>query len=404
MISLSYEDVVLKKNKIDEGESFMKKSIMLIVLVCCLVVPVGAVGMESLYDLIVPQEYSILTVSGGLGSAGGVSSLSQNAFEMTVSSGGGFSVDLGAKGDYLRVDQTADTYLLLSAHGELNAGVSGAGLLLRDNQGIAYKAYGLDIEGMDGFFTAGGSYNVSPSTSGVTFRLAPYTGIGIGRSYDISTIIYIELMMKHLGLTPTEDTVRAAAEVMYTAGELINRYTDDLSENYVEYYNKLAEALGVPERAMEVRYIGMSQVFDFEQARYNGFSYGWEAMAGLEAELSYFTSFNAGGNVTLNGVCSGFLMENMLYYKARADIEVGFNSGIVFNTLAQGNVVYLPEDYHWWAEGGAEVSYGLTPGFGLKILGEGHYLLNPQFDTYAGVSVSNSSGFAVFSGGQYRIW
>lgn len=382
----------------------MKKSIVMIILGCCLAGAVSAVGMESLYDLVVPQEYSVLTVSGGLGNAGGVSSLSQNAFEMTVSSGGGFIVDLGAEGDYLYVNQTADTHLLLSAHGELEAGVSGVGLLLRDNQGIAYKAYGLDIEGMDGFFTAGGSYNVSPSTNGVTFRLAPYTGIGIGRSYDISTIIYIELMMKHLGITPTEEKVRAAAEVMYTAGELINRYTDDLSENYVEYYNKLAEALGVPERAMEVRYIGMSQVFDFEQTRYNGLTYGWEAMTGLEAELSYFGSFSAGGNVTMNGVYSGFLMENMLYYKALADVAVGFNGSVVLNTLAQGNVVYLPEDYHWWAEGETEVSYGLTSGFGLKILGEGHYLLNPEFDTYAGISVSNSSGFAVYAGGQYRIW
>ncbi|MCF7933764.1 MAG: hypothetical protein K9M84_04045 [Spirochaetia bacterium] len=379
----------------------MKRAAALLVILCLAGFAASGIGTESVYDLVVPQSYSTLSVSGALGSLGN-SSLGNNVLEIDLS-GGTTSFSIGGTGMYYYMHQDEDTFFEVDAEATVFANTTSAGIDLPINNLVRFKSYTLDLEGYPGFIAAGGDGTLNLRTTGITTEIRPYIGVGVGREYSIDTILTAEVMMKHLGVEPTEERVRAAAEVMYTSAKIFSQYTDDRRENAIEYYTQLAAAMGIPDRVLDVIFITSSQIYDYEVARYTGFTKGWEAMVSLNPTFSYFTTASFSGTIDIGASYGDFFLDQMLYAKAWATGSVGFNSGLTYGLSADLQAVYLPEDYRWWAEGHLELGVSNSSSFSADVLGEGHYLLNPNFDIHAGAQIG-TSGLKIFAGGFYRIW
>jgi len=211
----------------------MRKVLAFVCMVMLVAVgTLSGAGMESLYPLVVPYEYTELNVQGGLFPDAVRINLDLAPF--------GFDADVGGSGNYQYENQTAKDFMDLNANASLRMGTTSITTTLGGDG--TYKSYSLDIQSMPGFYTAGGSFFFMPAFVGgstnIQLELAAFGGVGIGRIYNITTIRTIELMMKHLGVTPTEENVKAAAEIIYTNRYRLNKYSDDNSANYVEYYQK----------------------------------------------------------------------------------------------------------------------------------------------------------------------
>jgi hypothetical protein len=392
----------------------MKK---LSVLVCIFILTAGlafSAGVENLYTLVVPETFTSLYLQGALGGAP-LSNESLDAVEITLGTAPfSFDIDAGGEADYSLRKQEADSLMILNATGSLQLGTSVLGANINANG--EFKRYGLDLGGMKGFYGFGGNFMLNPrypvgGTASVRLRLEPYGQIGVGRMYTIATLKEIELIMRHLGLEPTEERVKAVAEIMYTFRSRMGKYSENEMENYVEYYTAIAEAMGAPERALEIVYIGASQTYAFERTRYNNMQVGWEAGGKLSMLLDIDTSNQFGIGMEFFGDYGTFLMENRLYMLADASLTLSYTSGLltplVFGVGVGGTVRYLPEDYHWWIEGMARILFdtGLNPKFRVNLAGEIDYLLTPNFRTYGGLSISNNFGtICAYAGGQYRVW
>ena len=387
----------------------MKKVFVILCVFVIGLTSISATGMENLYTLVVPQQFTTLSLQGGLGGT--------RAAEIAIDLSAPISLNanVGASGTYVYENQGMDDFLRIDANANLRVGTT---VFLRPtlNADAEYKSYSLDLGGMPGFFSAGGSFNFNAmtTTGGTNFgiTLQPFGGIGVGRSFSITTIRQIELIMKYLGITPTEANVRAAAEIMYGNRSHFNQYTDDNSKLWVEYYRALAQAMGAPDKVLDIIYIANSQVYAFERARYNNFRYGWEAEARLVPELwvgSGGSTFSI--ELLINGDYAGFTMENMLYYLLEGDFELIIDpSGAPIIAVVvdlEGSVSYLPENFRWWANAGLNfrVDTRETQIFNLSANGSVNYMLNPNFTTYAGVALNNNfANISIFAGGNYRIW
>jgi len=387
----------------------MKKVFVIFCVFVIGLTSISATGMENLYTLVVPQQFSTLSVQGGLGGT--------RAAEIAIDLSAPISLNanVGASGTYVYENQGMDDFLRIDANANLRVGTT---VFLRPtlNADAEYKSYSLDLGGMPGFFSAGGSFNFNAmtTTGGTNFgiTLKPFGGIGVGRSFSITTIRQIELIMKYLGITPTEANVRAAAEIMYTNQSHFAQYSDDNSKLWVEYYRALAQAMGAPDKVLDIIYIANSQAYAFERARYNNFRYGWEAEARLQPEIWV----GSGGStfaieLLINGDYAGFTMENMLYYLLEGDFELIIDpSGAPIIAVVvdlEGRVSYLPKDFRWWANAGLNfrVDTRETQIFNLSAFGSVNYMLNPNFTTYAGVALNNNfANISIFAGGNYRIW
>jgi hypothetical protein len=379
----------------------MRKAAALLVILCLAGFTASGIGTESVFDLVVPQSYSTLSVYGALGSLGN-STLGNNVLEIDLS-GGTTSFSIGGTGRYYYMHQDADTFFEVYPGAVVTVNTTSAGIFLFTGNPVSFKSYTLDLEGYPGFIAAGGTGNLNLRTSGITTEIRPYIGVGVGREYSIDTILTAEVMMKHLGVEPTEERVRAAAEVMYTRTKIFNQYTDDRRENVIEYYTKLAEAMGIPDRVLDVIFITSSQMYDYEVTRYAGFTSGWEAMVSLNPTFEYSTTAPFSGTIDIGASYGDFFLDQMLYARAAASGSVGLGSGLTYGLSADLQAVYLPEDYRWWAEGHLELGVSNTSSFSADVLGEGHYLLNPNFDIHAGAQIG-TSGLKIFAGGFYRIW
>lgn len=384
----------------------MKKVLAIVCMV--MLVAIGSLtgaGMESLYPLVVPYEYTELTVQGGLFPDAVKIELDLSPFS--------FDADIGGLANYQYESQTTTDFLDLNANTRLQLGTTSITTSL-GGDGI-YKSYSLNFDDMPGFYTAGGSFLFIPSFVGgatnIQLELAAFGGVGLGRIYNITTIRMIELMMKHLGITPTEENVKAAAEVIYTNLYRLNKYTEDTSKNYIEYYRALAAAMGAPDKILELIYIGQSQRYAFERNRYNNLKFGWEvqARAGLAIDINTSTDF--GFNVQLMGEFADFLMENKLHYNLNGGVAAGFDSDAVtklrFTINLLGRATYLPDDPQWWAVGSAEVTLDtwFTPIIDIELLGTGFYMLEPNLTLYAGVGITSLfTDYTIRAGGNYRVW
>ncbi|MGM0431412.1 MAG: hypothetical protein ACQEQU_01720 [Spirochaetota bacterium] len=371
-----------------------------------------AEGVENVYDLVVPHEYSSLEVYGGLGSVP-LSSQGDNLAELHLNFTPPGSIVFAARGDaeYNYVHQTLTELLDIEAEAQLR--LASTSFLSLDGD-ADYESHTLEFSGMDGFYTAGGEVAFRPSIpSGwfsPVFRLAPYGGVGIGRIYSIEIVRAIELMLGHLGVEPTEERIRAAAEVMYTSFSRKNKYTDNTQENYVAYYTELAEALGVSDRIVDVIHLNYSQEYAFEVARFRNFSYGWQARALLQPRLNVYSNSTSSFRLDtiIDGAYADFTMDDQLYYRGDGSMTLGVGTGgTSFDVTLRGRTAYLPENPRWWVAGEADLglSTGRTPLIRLDILSEGYYLLEPNFTVYGGVSVvQNFTDMYLYAGGRYRIW
>jgi len=364
---------------------------------------------NEIYDLIVPESYSTLIINGALGDVGGNSWLlnySQNALELSVANGS-FNVDAKANAAYQLFNQTATNELNIGANGNFQFGTIQNRLFANINGG--YSSYDLDISGMPGFWYAGGTANVTTTFSTLSVNLLPEAAIGVGRTYSISNVYKAKKMMEHLGVTPTVDKVEAVVSVFQKSGEILNKFSNDSTSLYKDYYQQLATAMGIEDRALDILILDTwgSQKYDYERAKFIGMISGWTAFISANAEYnSSASSFSIEGGP--KGVIGGFLMNDMLYYDANALFKVSYtlNSTTSFNLNAQGRAVYLPNDYRWWAEAIADIGYniGATSPFTFDLSTAGYYLINNNFRVYTGLRFDQTPGLYLFAGGEIRLW
>ena len=394
----------------------MKRVFMVLCISLFSIGLIFAEGIENLYTLVVPDTFTSLALNGSLGSDSLMGEFN-DALQIEIgTSPFSFDLDGGVNATYIYSNQTLDSNLDLNGTAALRLGTSVIGANIVANALIT--KYGVDFGDMKGFYAYGGNLTLRPqyfvgSTTNFYMSLTPLGIFGIGRMYNINTLKSIELMMKHLGLVPTEATVRAVADIMYTNRTRLNRYSEQSSENYVMYWKAIAEAMGVPDRVLDLLFIGNSQTYAFEQERYQNMQYGWDAGVRIEPKMVIQTGsgFDGGIKLTLFGDYGAFLMENALYLLANGTIELNYFSGnmtpLTFGISLNGNVRYLPEDYRWWVEGllGINFDTSTTPKFDIDLGGEFDYLLAPNFRTYAGLSfVNNFDMLCFYAGGNIRLW
>ncbi len=389
----------------------MKKSLLLVLIISLFTYSIFADEYEEIYDLVVPESYSFLTIDGGLGNVGGLSSslnYSENIIEISAVNGT-FNFNIQGDASYRLFNQTKTDEYNITAVGNVKAGTISTGLFA--NSSAYYTSYDLDVNGMNGFWNAGGEVTINALTSSLTYTLAPYGAIGVGRVYSIYNVYRAKLMMEELGVEPTPEKVEKVVSVFQTGNEIFNRFNDDSTALYKEYYQKLADAMGISDRAMDVLILNTwnSQKYAFDRARFVNMISGWDGR--FAATFTYQQNvgssvfkLNAGPEARIGG----FLVEDSVYYDADAEIKMDYNIGGAFNYYLDigGRVVYLPSDFRWWAEAFAEIGYNsssFTP-FQFDIAGAGYYLINNNFRVYAGLRIDEAPGFYIFAGGEIRLW
>jgi len=389
----------------------MKKRFLLLLILPLFVNSIFADEYNNLYDLIVPESFSSLTIDGGLGNVGGNSSqlnYNDNILEMTIANGS-FSLDVQADASYRLYNQTETTQLDIQTTGRVWVGPIQSGLFASLN--ADYTSYDLDIGGLSGFWYAGGYSNINANTTFLTLNVSPKAAIGVGRVYTIYDVYRAKLMLEHLGVTPTPEKVEAVVAVFQKSNEILNQYSNDSTKAYKEYYQKLAEAMGIENRALDVLIIDIwnSQKYAFERARFVGMVNGWDARLGAEFQYekntgpsTYRVKFGPEAQI------GGFLMEDLFYFDADAGVKLDYilNGTLAVNVNTMGRMVYLPDDYRMWAEAIVDIDYlsqATTP-FQFDIAGAFYYLINNNFKTYGGLRFDESLSFSLFAGGEIRIW
>jgi hypothetical protein len=392
-----------------------------VVLAVCLIVAgiglVSAAASTGLYTLVIPEQYSTMEVQGGVGGAPGADVV---RLELdTAPSDVRFSI--GADADYQWYRRTENTTMDIGASGTVSFGNS---LLRLDFEADpSLKSYTLDLGPMKGFFNVGAQFDLwgwipLPGTTEIRVDLYPFGEVGIGRLYSIYTLKRIETIMKHLGVTPTEANIRQVAEILYKQNERLLELNDDFSQNYHSFYTDIANAMGIPEKVLDLVVLGNSQRYAFEIVRYLGLEHGWEAGIRLTPGVTYQKSTSPAttdfrGSLYLYGEYGRFLIEDMLHLGADAGVRLAYETDHTdkFYAIvgASGTVRYLPDNYRLWAEGKVNVNYStsstLANPFDLDIRADLNYMINPNFTTYGGVSLLNTfKNLAVYAGGKIRLW
>jgi hypothetical protein len=387
------------------------------VCIMCLLFLLAAGGVlfaqdyDQFYDLVVPYTHDYLSVGGSLGS--------NNALEIeldTTTSPASFSFDIGGMGEYRYWIQKSDESVFLTPSGSIKIGTTQINLAPSVNG--SYTSYSLDLGDYQGFYRVGGSggitINSSSGSTNTNLLLNPYGEIGVGRIHSSIRIIrQVLLIMDKLGIEATEEQVRASAEIIATSFARLNVYSENNTDNYREYYNDLAEALGYTGDILNLVYIVNSQEYSFEIGRSSFMNYGWEAGVRLAPDF-YYNSLNSAGNkasfgfdLVLSAKYADFAMDGMLYYYGSASMTPGYSTAFTFSTNIYGEAAYLPDDPRWYARGWARIAFNKdsSPKLGLTLGATGNYLLSPNFVTYAGLSVTtNFASITASAGGTYRIW
>lgn len=395
----------------------MKK---LFLLTCLIIASTGlltAATSSELYTLVVPTELSILEVEGGAQGAPGsnVAWFELDTTNMTT------SFDVGLSGTYLWFKQTETTLLNVFTDGGFT--VDDNELDLNFSGNFSFKSYSLDLGPMKGFYAAGSTISLPfikipwNSAFRMWLEFSPYGEIGIGRYYNIFTIKRIQTIMDHLGLVPSEEAIRNVAKIMYKQYERLNLFTDDTSQNHISYYQDIASAMGIPDRAIDIVLTSESQRYKFEIQRYNSLIYGWEAKAKLTPTLRYNKDTTSSqitflGTLSFIGDYGSFLIDDKLHLGAHGDISLKFGSTSTpqFWVVAgiSEKVTYLPENYRMWVDSSLAVEYDTsktTDKFTLDVDAMLRYMINPNFTVYGGAGYGTGSDtVSVFAGGNIRIW
>ncbi|MGD1822204.1 MAG: hypothetical protein ACPKM0_05490 [Pleomorphochaeta sp.] len=389
----------------------MRKKVLLFLIISLFIYPIFADEYSDIYDLVVPETYSTLSVNGGLWNAGGNSSLLEyddNIIEISLVNGV-FDFDVEADVDYEYLVQDETDFLFIDADANVRVGTNTNSVFTSFD--VNYISYDLDISGFTGFWNVGGSGNATITTNSLSFEVAPAAAIGIGRVYLIYDVYRAKVMMEQLNVTPTPEKVEAVVHVMQKAQEIIWEYSEESTQLYKDYYQQLADAMGIPDRAFDVVLLNVfpSQDYLFNRARYIGMINGWDARLGVDVTYSKQTwgnNFNV--EVGPEAQIGDFLMDDMLYFDAAAQVKYDYtlNGSSDFNVYTDARVVYLPNDYRWWAEAEVEVDYlhGNATQLQIDLAGAAYYQVNSNFIVYGGLRYDKSWGTHLFAGGEYRIW
>jgi hypothetical protein len=389
------------------------KKVGVLFLLLCLIAGGNLFGQEfsQFYDLVVPYQFDTLSVAG---SFGGDSALRMELD--TTTSPAGFTFDLGGQGDYAYYDVTSDQVLLIDASGDIRFGTTQ--FWINPDAGLSYTSHTLELSGLSAFWGAGGdigfTFNrLSSGFNSTSLNINPYGEFGIGRMHSVITSVKEALLtMEKLGITPTDESVRSAAEIIRTRGIRLAAYGENTADNYRDYYNDLAAAIGYTGDILNLAFIDKSQEFLFEIARTNQMRYGWEARARLEPGFT----FNRTGAVNtstfdidlvLGGAYADFTMDDMLYYYGSASITPGYSSAFLFSFNLRGEVSYLPDNPRWYVTGWSELDFNKdnTPKADFTMGARGNYMIAPNFTTFAGLNVTtNFRTITLNAGGRYRIW
>jgi hypothetical protein len=394
----------------------MRKTVVtgIFILLSCMAM-LAAGPVENLYTFVVPQTYGSLYLNGALGSSS-MSMETNDALQIDFDLDPlALGITAGANAYYIYEKQTLDSSLSVNAAGTLWTSDTVSFLNFTGNGD--YKSYTIQIKGIPGFYAFGLESAVRPSLSSGSFsylvELQPMGALGIGRIYSVGRLKQIQSMFKYLAIPYTEQTVKTAAEFLDTRTSRFSQYSQDNRLNFTNYYRDFANALNVPEKALNLVFIDQLQEYAFEKARFEDLRYGWEAQIALSPFVSlysYSTNF-VGASMILSGTYGNFYMQDKLHFQATGSTDVTYSTepgtGFSFDVTLGGRARYLPENYHWWFDTGLETTFSteLSPMFEVKLKGEIHYLLTPNFVTYAGIEIHNIfTTYNLYAGGSYRIW
>ncbi len=389
----------------------MKKLLLILVVVSMLINPIFAGEYDSVYDYVAPEEFTFLTLDGGLWNVGGNSAsleYNENIIEISTTNGSS-SIDINLDGSYRYYKQSENAELNYGAVADIRLGTVTNSLSLT-NGFINYTEYGLDVNGFDGFWSANGQFIVNATTNSITFTLNPSAALGVGRVYSINSVYRAKLLMEHLGVEPTIEKVKACVKVFETTGEIFNKFTNNDSELTRDFYEQLASAMGIPERIEDVILLNAwnSQEYAFQRARYANMVNGWDVrLAGYLNIEKNFGGTSIGVTAGPEAQIGGFLVEDRFYYEGDAQVYINYaNSAFTTTIDTEARAVYLPTDYSWWAEAILEVDYkpALVTPLSFDLAGAGYYLINPNFRAYAGLRFYGLDDIALFGGGEIRLW
>ena len=253
----------------------------------------------------------------------------------------------------------------------------------------------------------------SPVGANFTAFLNPEIGFGVGRMYGIQNTREIINTMEHFGIPVTPEKVREVAEHDFMRTTKFNAYTNDLSKIVSDFYQERADILGMGDRALELIYVGSSQEFAFERARWAGLHYGWTTYMEARPRLTYSTGSTTEFrmDLALVGEYATLLNDDTLYVKGYVDIVPGITTSgtdfFTFETNLTADARYFFADPRMWADGTVDITINSQAAtvFDLDIEAQFNYQINPNFTAFAGAEIQNTfDTIAVYAGGEMRLF
>ena len=281
-----------------------------------------------------------------------------------------------------------------------------------------------------GLLTTTGTSNISMTyinnSLSLNGTLRPYVGVGIGRTYNISQLIYAKIMLQSLGLDTSQDSIIAVATIMAKEDQYMEKISSDFGQNYIRYYTALLEAIGMEGRHMDLLALSRSQMYRYERAKFDfarrGFtsqymSHGWEVGLSARPFISYtalpstFADFDIEQTeLTLHEEYSHMLLDDKLYVKGEAEQILYIDPPSYSLTgLVKLDLRYFPTYSRLWFGFGLgntttmdlDDSSTLTNTLGMDI--SVNYLVTPNFVMYAQLDTTDFSVLEVNIGGELRL-
>ena len=252
----------------------------------------------------------------------------------------------------------------------------------------------------------------------------PNVGFGVGRMYDITHVIFAKLYLEALGIEVKTSTVKAAMEVTGKGLEFANKLRSKNGLNHIAYYSELMKALGMEGRFLEYDAVELSQLFQFEQDKFDfsrmfGLTHGWEIEVSAEPNVMYaqittptpvFTFDSL--NIELDGEYATLMFNQTLYGKLGTNHVVRYVPGDTtewqYTGKVMGEIRYFPPKSRWWVGTSGEVAYNSeTTQFNILFDANVHYLITPNFEVYLGgnnyMTTTPFSDYHVYVGADLRL-
>lgn len=398
----------------------MKKKFLLAFLLISISFTLAASPSDNLYDLVVPTQYSSLSLGSNynwrLNEDGVI------LFDWKFSTPKSVSVALNLEGDYRWYQQTKDTDLDIFAESEIE--VSNTGFEFELNTSPSFRSYSLNINNLPAFWGAGlenlDFYSRFPFTSSssytkwITLDFKPFGEFGVGRSFSIYTLKRIETIMKHFDITPNEDKILEVANLMYKYDQDINKFSNDKSNLYAEYYNSLASSLGITNKVAALIYLNTSQLYSFNLSRFIGLRSGWYSAVRLVPGAVYDgTTTYFDGAFKILGEYSQFIIKDSLHLHTEGEVVLGLDGNLAkqfySNITVSGVVTYLPQSYQWWTNGRLTLKLDTqaTPLVSMEVEAKVNYLINPNFTLWGRAQFdlgTPTEKLGVYFGGDIRLF